>query len=175
MDQMWLAHSRRTWQFASALAHQAPEPPDPEQVNPELLYVGALLHDSGLFEPNPTRCFAVEGAASVQLTADMADVHDERVETVAKAIGSHISLKPENALGQYVQHGSLLDLAGTRLWQLDRDLVDRILLENARDGLPADARRRWQAECERFPHGRAAFARRPGGLMLASHVAPFPN
>jgi hypothetical protein len=170
MDARWVRHSRRTWQFASALADR-----DDAQLDPELIYVGSMLHDSGLFEPNPTRCFAVEGAAHATHTAKEANVDAERARTVAHAIASHISVNPDSKLGRYLQYGSLLDLTGTRLWKLDRDLVDRIFLADEREGLPKDVRERWPAECARFPHGRAAYAKCPGLFMLATRLAPLPN
>lgn len=178
MTDDWKKHSVRTWRFASALAEKPRRPLEhPEQLRAEseVLYVAAMLHDSGLFEKNRKSCFAVDGSANAKITADMAGVQDDRVDKVAKGIASHISVKPDNELALYLQYGSLLDLTGMRMWKLNRHLVDRILTDDERNGLPEDGRARWLTECTRFPHGRAAYARWPGGFVLATKWAPLPG
>lgn len=176
----WFLHSERTWQFATALAardHQraaANGKPTPE-VDPELLYVAALLHDTGLLSDDRKRCFAVVGATNALSTARKVGADRASAKLVAQAICSHISVNPGNQLGEYVQAGSLLDLIGSRAWHLGPALVKKVCDEWPRAGFPAELRTRWARESSLFPHGRAAFARWPGGLSLATYVAPLPR
>ena len=167
MDDVWRYHSLRTWQFASALA-------DVEEsvLDREALYVAALLHDIGMFvTPAEDESFAKAGARLAQEIAEGAGVGRDKADMVERAIDSHISMEPGNALGKYIQFGSLLDLTATGIWKLDRSLVDQIYLEWRRTGLPSELRKRWLAECKRLPHGRAAYARCPGALLLANRCA----
>lgn len=170
MSDVWRRHSVRTWRFAAALAADA----DAELT--ELLYVAALLHDSGLFlERDAGESFAAAGARLVRRTAEVAGVDDTRAELVATAVESHISMKPGDLLGQCIQFGSLLDLTAAGIWRLDRGFVEQVYASESRRGLPSDAHDRWLAECQRLPFGRAAFARCPGGLLLATRLAPLPH
>ncbi|MFI7060208.1 hypothetical protein ACIBL3_04425 [Kribbella sp. NPDC050124] len=177
MDERWIAHSERTWQFATALASRdsrraAAQGAPLEEPNSEQLYVASLLHDTGLFDANRTKCFAVTGSANARSTAVEAGVDEDAAELVAEAISSHVSLNPGNPLGEYLQAGSLLDAIGDRVWHLDRAVVDKVCDDWPRAGFPGELRSRWAQECSMFPNGRAAFARCPGGFSLATHLAP---
>ena len=169
-DPRWIWHSERTWLFATVLADL-----DGEDLEPELLYVASLLHDSALLMESRVRCFAVTGAEFAVSTADAAGANPNDARMVARAISSHISVCPDNELGRYLQAGSLLDVAGTRVWDLQRALVTEVCKAWPRTGFPAEVRHRWSQECALFPNGRAAFARFPGGMTLASHLAPLPR
>jgi hypothetical protein len=180
MDAHWVAHSERTWLFATALAsrdmQRAVAKGKPfEKVDAEQLHVASLLHDTGLLVADRTKCFAVTGAANAWSTAEEAGVDDASVKVVAEAISSHISIKPGNQLGRYVQAGSLLDGIGDRVWHLDRAMMEKVCEKWPRTGFPAELRRRWTQECSLFPNGRAAFARCPGGITLATYLAPLPR
>jgi hypothetical protein len=166
MTKMWREHSLRTWYFAAAS-------PDADRVDPDLLYVACLLHDIGLFaDPAPGESFAHAGARIAESTARDADVDPKTAERVATAVRGHISMAPDSELGRLVQVGSLLDLTATGIWQLDRGLVAAAYRDHPRTGFAKDARDRWKKECDRLPLGRAAYARRPGGLVVATRFAP---
>lgn len=170
MSDAWWHHSERTWHFAVALAAV-----DGTKLNEVDLYVASLLHDTGFYEVGRQRCFAATGAAHAFSTAADVGIGGKRVQAVADAIFGHISVKPPTELACYVRAGSLLDLAGTRVWELDRAMVDQVCAKWPRDGFPGAARRSWADECARFPNGRAAFARRPGALLAASYVSTLPE
>jgi hypothetical protein len=165
----FLQHSKRTWWFGKALAEV-----DEIELDTEMLYVAAMLHDIGLFEPRSGRCFTAVGADAARRTAASADVAADRAELVAHAISAHICPKrPRDALGHYLQAGSLLDVTGERIWDLDPVVVDAAYAKWPRVGFPPQVRGRWIAECQRFPHGRANYARW-SGLLLAARFAPLP-
>lgn len=161
-DERWLLHSLRTWAFAKALAAH-----DHHPVDDELLYVACLLHDVGLFHSARTGCFAIESARA----ACTIGASGTETQQLVSAIESHIAITPNNQLGRYLRAGSLLDVIGMRAWDLDRDYMKRTCERWPRTGFDRDLRQRWREESRRVPLGRAAFARWPGGLTLASHGA----
>ena len=170
MSDPWRHHSERTWHFAVALAAV-----DGREQDEEELYVASLLHDTGFYDDTRQRCFAATGAARAFSTAADVGIEGKRVQAVADAIFGHVSVKPPTELACYVRAGSLLDVAGTRVWDLDRAMVDQVCAKWPRDGFPRAARQFWADECARFPFGRAAFARFPGGLVAASHASTLPE
>jgi len=171
MTEVWRRHSERTWQFAAALAAQ-----EDAGLDDDLLYVAALMHDSGLFlRPDKGESFAAAGARFARKTAIAAGVDTTTADLLEAAIASHISMNPGNELGKYIQFGSLLDVTGHGIWQLDRGLVDQVYARTTRRGFPSDVRKLWLAECERLPLGRAAYARFPGCLLGAARWAPLPH
>jgi len=171
----WFNHSKRTWQFATALLAAAEDNKDNEDLEPELVYVASMLHDIGLLADGRTQCFAVEGAQNAFSTAAEAGVPASMAKIVAEAISTHISVDPGNELGQYIQWGSLLDITGHRVWLIHRSVVSKACAAWSRGGFPAECRERWADECKLFPDGRAAFARFPGLLSAASYLAPLPR
>lgn len=181
MSHVWRRHSLRTWHFAAALAAREnrgfPARRDPHQgLDDELMYVAALLHDSGLFlTPRAGESFAAAGARLALETAEATGADENRAQLVATAIESHISVDPGNQLGDYIQFGSLLDLTAAGIWKLDRALVEQVYATETRLGFPSDAHDRWLAECQRLPLGRAAYAKCPGALLLATRLAPLPH
>lgn len=166
----WRRHSERTWQFAMALAAR-----DGKCVDAESLYVASLLHDTGLVSGPRVACFAVRSAANVWSTAREAGADAGRAKEVADAVCSHISIKPANQLGEYLQAGSQLDAIGTRVWHLNRSFVDRVCENQSRADFPAELRACWAEECDEFPYGRAAFARCPGAFIAATYLAPLSH
>ena len=170
MDPMWVRHSERTWHFAAGLAAA-----DRVEVDHEMLYVAALLHDSGLCDPDRAVSFATAGGRLAMDAAEAASVHKERACMVARAIDSHISADPGNVLGRYLQWGSLLDLIGFRIWRLDRRIVDQACEEWTRAGFRNAVHEEWPKECDLFPHGRAAYARCPGMMLRLTRFAPLPD
>jgi hypothetical protein len=189
LTEHWRRHSERTWYFATALAgaDRAPalDPGHGPEFKPEewheLVYIASMLHDSGLVSERRTECFAKAGAVNAFSTAAKAATPETEAELVAKAelvanaIASHISMDPGNELGKYIQLGSLLDITGFRVWSIDRAVVSAACGASSREGFPDECRKQWAAECEAFPNGRAAYARRPGLLVAASHMRLLPR
>ena len=170
MPEAWIEHSKRSFQFAEALAKA-----DDVTVDRDLLHVACLLHDSGLFAEERTSCFAADGATIAKQTAGPSELADGKAEAVALAIRSHISVEPGNVLGKYVQLGTLLDLTAYGVWKLERGFVEQVYERRPRPGFPKDALEEWDKECVQFPKGRAAYARRPGLFRTAVKIAPLPG
>lgn len=164
-------HWLRAWCFGIALA-RADKAND---LDPKLLYVAAMLHDIGLQEPVADRCFTHAGALAAKQTAP-ADTPLEDVERVQSAIVAHADIRrPSEPLSRYLQEGSLLDVAGTRITKLDPGTLSQACLRWSRTGFPGSCRTLWREECRRFPQGRAAYARCPGGLLLGTRLNPLPR
>lgn len=164
----FLRHSMRAWHFAAALSGV-----DGVELDSELGFVVAVLHDIGLFQPISQRCFTLAGAAAAQSTAASAGVPPDRAGQAANAIFHHISLTPpRDPTSFYLQVGSLLDVTGSRVWDLDAAFVAATCRRWPRQGFYDELRSRWQAECKRFPRGRASYARWPGCLLVAARHAP---
>ena len=160
-------HSLRTWCFGLALAQA-----DGVALDDELFYVAAMLHDIGLRKPIADRCFTYAGAEAAESTAPPRTPPAE-IEQVKTAILAHIDIRaPKDPLGHYLQAGSLLDLAGTRITSVDPRILRDACCTWSRANFPEMCRSLWLQECQRFPHGRAAYARRPGCLLLATRLNP---
>lgn len=168
--QFW-GHSMRTWCFGLALAEH-----DGADADADDLYIGAVLHDLGLFSPLPGRCFTAAGATAAMDTALEVGVPPERAAAVAEAIASHIDIRtPATVLGAYVKAGSLLDVTGTRVWDLHPDSVAAVYQAWPRRGFADQLGDRWKSEARRFPRGRAGFAPVRCTLPWAAHHAPLPK
>ncbi|RZU13874.1 HD domain-containing protein [Kribbella rubisoli] len=164
----FLEHSVRTWRFGMALAYA-----DRAQANvdSDLLYVAAMLHDIGLFAPLKGRCFTAAGVEAVRETAPAGTAAHE-IADVEAAIYEHVDIeKPTKPLSYYLQAGSLLDVAGTRITKVDPVVVRQACSNRA--GFPAACRSAWRAESRRFPEGRAAYLKFP--LLLGTRLNPLPR
>jgi len=110
-------------------------------------------------------------------TAQEAGVDGDQARIVARAISSHVSVTPCDDLGYYIQAGSMLDIIGKRVWHLDRASVLQVCRTRSRIDFPGEChshRPQWALECKAFRNGRAAYARRPGGLVVVSHLPLLP-
>ncbi|MDH3704839.1 MAG: HD domain-containing protein [Acidimicrobiia bacterium] len=164
-------HARRTWIYGRALAVV-----DDTELDPELFYVAALLHDVGLVEAVAGEDFTLR---SGQLAARClrAHGHDEpTIDLVRDAISAHVTpgatLATDGPLGYYVQAGAVLDLVGLRACDLSAALLDRALRAHQRAGLTPAIIDHVNSEAAAVPDGRFALLTRLG-FTLAIRLAPF--
>jgi hypothetical protein len=170
MDKVFRDHSQRSWFFACALAAAKGE-----ALDNETLYAACLLHDAGLFDEDRKTCFALVGADLVRRTAAAAGVNTGQAEAAAIAVATHIDVRPETRLANYLRAGSLLDVIGTSAWDIDPAAIAEACERWPRTGFEAEVRRLWNEESDRFPYGRAQFARMPGALPQMIWLNPLPN
>jgi hypothetical protein len=167
-------HSRRTWFFARALAAA-----DGAALDDETLYAACLLHDAGLFVEDRKTCFAMVGADLVRSTAASASAGPDRpkadADAAAVAVATHIDVRPRTPLATYLRAGSLLDVIGTFAWNIDPATITEACERWPREGFEDEVRRLWNEESDRFPYGRAQFARCPGALPLLIKFNPLPS
>jgi hypothetical protein len=79
-----IGHSFRTWLFGRALAAL-----DGSDLDDELFYSGALVHDFGIVQPMRDRDFTLASADRALACATSAEMDDERAELLADAICVH--------------------------------------------------------------------------------------
>jgi hypothetical protein len=165
MDKVFRDHSQRSWFFARALAAAKGD-----ALDNETLYAACLLHDAGLFDEDRKTCFALVGADLVRKTAAAAGVNTDQAKAAAVAVATHIDVRPQTQLAK-----TLLDVIGTSAWDIDPAAIAEACERWPRTGFEAEARRVWNEESDRFPYGRAQFARMPGALPQLIRFNPLPN
>jgi len=168
-----VGHSYRTWLFGRALAAV-----DRRELDVELFYCGALLHDFGIAQPTPGRDFTLASAERTLTCAADADVADDRAEVLADAICVHVTpgVAPERdgALGCYLQWGAMVDGAGLRLWDVAPANVEEILRRYPRPDFKRQLVAMMRAEAAAVPKGRFAVLVRCG-VPQAVRMAPFDS
>jgi hypothetical protein len=90
-------------------------------------------------------------------------------------VATHIDVRPQTQLAKYLRAGSLLDVIGTSAWDIDPAAIAAACERWPRTGFEAEVRRLWNEESDRFPYGRAQFARIPGALPHLIRFNPLPN
>ena len=120
-------------------------------------------------------CFALVGADLVRKTAAAAGVNTDQAKAAAVAVATHIDVRPQTQLARYRRAGSLLDVIGTSAWDIDPAAIAEACERWPRTGFEAEVRRLWNEESDRFPYGRAQFARMPGLLPLLIRCNPLPK
>lgn len=166
-----IAHSYRTWLFGSALAAL-----DHSELDAELFYCGALLHDHGIAQPTPSRDFTLESAERLLACAGPAGVSDARAELLADGICVHttpgVTIARDGTIGCYLQWGAMVDGAGLRLWDLSPHNVDAVLRRYPRGDFKRELIELMRAEARAVPGGRFELLVRCG-VPLAVRLAPF--
>jgi hypothetical protein len=167
-----LNHSRRTYAFGAALGII-----DGVDVDRELLYAAALLHDVGL--PEGAGAGVDFTAASVAVAMQVADdvgLSSSAAETVASAITMHHSPDVSQADGPtayLLSAGAAVDVMGLRVSELPPSTIAAIVAEHPRVGFKQEFRRAFREEAARVPRGRARFLMRYAAFGLAIRTAPF--
>jgi len=170
----WLyPHSLRTFRFAMLFAqahHLLP------RMDPEILWVSAMLHDIALADTSAgadsrLRCFAARSAYQAKTLAQKHGWSAERQTRLADAVTLHINVRvpPNQSVeGHLLNLGSGLDVAGNRYRTIDPKQLLDVLDEAPREN---DFReviwRVWKAEARRSKGCRTGFLRTTGlGLLI---------
>jgi hypothetical protein len=168
-----VGHSYRTWLFGRALAAV-----DGSELDDELFYSAALVHDFGIAEPTAGRDFTLASAERLLACAAGAGVAEDRAEAMADAVCVHatpgISLERDGALGCYVQWGAMVDGAGLRSWDVSRANIDEVLRRHPRGDFKSELVGLMRAEAKAVPDGRFGLLVRCG-MTLAVRMAPFAS
>ena len=168
-----LNHSYRCYSYGVAIA--ALEDVD---VDRELLFAAAMLHDTGLSAPVPGVDFTVASARTALEVAETVGLSTAATRTVRTAITLHHSPDVTLADGPeaYVlSAAAAVDVIGLGRWKLPDSVVDAVLVEWPRRGFKDEFRARWAAEAAAVPRGRARFVRRYGAFDLAVRLAPYSD
>jgi hypothetical protein len=149
------AHCYRTWLFGRAVAVV-----DRVELDPELFYCAALVHDYGISPPVAGRDFTLGGADRALGCAAEAGLPAEIGEQMADAICVHttpgVSVERDGPLGCYVQWGAMVDAAGLRLWDITKENVRTVLEAHPRGaGFKREFAGLMRAEADAVPGGRS--------------------
>jgi hypothetical protein len=166
-----LNHSYRTYAFGAALGELAAL-----DVDRELLFAAALLHDVGLPTPLPHVDFTRASARAARDVAEDVGLSTAATDVMRTAITLHHSPGVTLAHGPVaylLSAGAGLDVVGLRSWQLPPDAVAAVLAAHPRLGFKREFAAAVRTEADRVPGGRVAFLRRYGAFALAIKAAPF--
>jgi hypothetical protein len=125
-------HSRRVFLFASLHARELGLQPDPE-----LLYVSAMFHDTGLSTPfsDAEQRFELDGADHARKFLLDRGFPDSAAEVVWTAIALHTTPEVPGRMGPEIaatNYGVLTDVLGWGLDGLEGDQVDEIVAAHPR-------------------------------------------
>jgi hypothetical protein len=152
---------------------------DGRELDRELFYCAALLHDYGIVEPTPGRDFTLGGAERTIACAAGVGLPSERGDAMADAICVHttpgVRVDRDGQLGCYIQWGAMVDGAGLRIWDIAPANVREVIRRHPRGtGFKRELASMMRAEAGAVPGGRFALLVRCG-LPLAVRLAPFDD
>jgi hypothetical protein len=166
-----LNHSYRAYQFASALGEL-----ERLDVDTEVLFAAALLHDTGLVLADGEDDFTLTSARVARDVAEQVGLSTSATETLQTAITMHCSPQVPLAAGPVaylLSAGAGVDVVGMRCWDLPPSILAQAVRDYPREGFKAYFSRAWAAEAARVPQGRAKLLRRYGAFTAAIALAPF--
>ena len=166
-----LNHSYRTYAFGAALGEL-----ENLDVDREVLFAAALLHDVGLPTPDPRVDFTRASARAAAEVAEQVGLSTAATDTMRTAITLHHSPGVTLAHGPVaylLSAGAGADVVGLRTWELPPDLLAEVVATYPRVGFKREFSAAFRTEAARVPDGRARFLRRYGAFDLAIRTAPF--
>lgn len=166
-----LNHSYRTYVFGRALGEL-----EGIDVDAELLFAAAMLHDVGLVLTKGREDFTLTSAQVARDVSERVGLSTAATMTLQSAITMHHS--PRVTLGAgpvayLLAAGAGVDVVGLRYWDLPRSTVLGAVAAHPREGFKGYFRQAWARESARVPQGRAALLRRYGAFTAAVALAPF--
>ncbi|MBI2695734.1 hypothetical protein [Mycobacterium nebraskense] len=149
-------HSFRTYYF-TAIRYELSGHAD--TLDREALCVAALLHDTGLFDPDRLGCFTVAGARQARQITTAAGWEESRQDRVALAITTNlnpfVSARRYGMEAHWMRAGGLIDVLAQQ-WAVHPENLDEILTRYPRDGFAEDTARLVKQEARRNPGCRFA-------------------
>lgn len=151
-----IAHSMRTYWFTAVEYELSKDPAPPDR---EAIWVAALMHDTGLFDPDRDGCFTVAGARQARRIMTDAGWPQERQDAVALAITTNlnprVSARRYGSVAHHLRAGGIVDVMAKE-WELHPDNLREILAAHPRDGFADDTAALVRAESTRNPGCRFA-------------------
>jgi len=166
-----LNHSYRTYPFATALGEL-----EGLEVDTEVLFAAALLHDTGLVLADGKDDFTLTSARVARDVAEQVGLSTAATETLQTAITMHHSPRVPLAAGPVaylMSAGAGVDVAGIRCWDLPPSTLADAVHDHPREGFKTYFSRAWADEAARVPQGRAHLLRRYGAFTAVIALAPF--
>lgn len=166
-----LNHSYRAYLFGRALGEL-----EGLEVDEELLFAGALLHDVGLVRTTGDVDFTLASARLAEQVADEVGLSTAATEVMQTAITMHYSpgVSPSAGPVAYLlSAGAAVDVVGLRSWELPRGTLTDAVREYPRADFKKVFTTAFQQEAARVPQGRARLLHRYGAFTAAIRFAPF--
>lgn len=166
-------HSYRTYTFGRALGEL-----QCIDVDGELLFAAAMLHDTGLVNPTGAADFTLASARIARDVADEVGLSTTASMTMQNAITMHHSPGVTLAAGPVsylLSAGAGLDVVGLRSWQLPAATIADAVSAHPRENLKQVFATTFAQEAARVPRGRTKFLHRYGAFAAAIRFAPFDS
>ena len=166
-----LNHSHRAYRFGRALGDL-----EGLEVDDELLFAVALLHDTGLVLTDGSADFTLASARVARNVAEGVGLSSRASEIMQTAITMHYSPRVSLDIGPeayLLAAGAGVDVAGLRSWELPRTVLEDAVRLHPREGFKVYFTKAWAVEAARVPRGRAQLLRRYGAFSAAIALAPF--
>jgi hypothetical protein len=167
-----LHHSYRTYLFGAAVGHL-----EHMDVDRELLFASAMLHDTGLRPPTPGMDFTFASAQVALRVAEGVGLSSAATQVMRNAIALHqspdVTLEKDGPVAYLLSAGAALDVVGLRAWKLSPASLDQVVAEYPRLAFKQEFVLAIAAESAAVPRGRTDLLRRFGAFDLAIRLAPF--
>ena len=166
-----LNHGYRTYIFGRAFGEL-----EGIDVDTELLFAGALLHDTGLVNPTGDADFTLASSRLARAVAEAVGLSTAATDTMLTAITMHHSPSvtvDAGPVAYLLSAGAGLDVAGVRSWELPAATIAEAVREHPRTGFKRVFTEAFGQEAARVPEGRAQLLMRYGAFATAIRFAPF--
>jgi hypothetical protein len=166
-----LNHSYRTFAFGAALGALADI-----DVDRDLLFAAAMLHDTGLARPVDRVDFTLASARVARDVAETVGLSTAATRTMRTAITLHHSpgvTLADGSVAYLLSAGAGVDVAGLQAWKLPAQVLAAVVAQRPRLGFKREFAAAFRAEAAAVPRGRAHLLRRYGAFDLAIKLAPF--
>ena len=166
-------HSHRAYRFGRALGEL-----EGIDVDDELLFAAAMLHDTGLVNPTGDADFTLASARIARDVGEQVGLSTDASTTMQTAITLHYSPEVTLAAGPVaylLSAGAGLDVVGLRSWNLPADTLANAVSAHPRENFKQAFATAFAQEAARVPSGRAKFLHRYGALAAAIRFAPFDS
>jgi hypothetical protein len=167
-----LNHSYRTYLFAAAVGHV-----EHVDVDRELLFASAMLHDTGLRPPTPGMDFTFASAQVALEVAEGVGLSSAATQVMRNAIALHnspdVTVASDGPVAYLLSAGAALDVVGLRAGKLPPALLHLVVAEHPRLAFKREFASAVAAESAAVPRGRTDLLRRFGAFDLTIRLAPF--
>jgi HD domain len=166
-----LNHSYRTYHFGRALGEL-----EGLDVDAELLFAAAMLHDTGLIIPPGDADFTLASSRLARDVAEQVGLSTAASEVMQTAITLHYSPSVDLSAGPVaylLSAGAAVDVIGLRSWELPADTLTDAVRQHPRAGFKTEFTAAFRREAARVPQGRAKLLHRYGAFAAAIRFAPF--
>lgn len=166
-----LGHAYRTYTFGRALGVL-----ENVEVDTELLFAAAMLHDVGLIGPRQPVDFTVASARVARDVAEQVGLSGAATETMCTAITMHHSpgvSVDDGPVAYLLSAGAGVDVMGLNAWKLPPALLEITERVQPRLRFKREFADLWRAEAAAVPAGRARLLQRFAAFGLAIRLAPF--